>query len=86
MKVGDLVHVIDDDNGCYSGQWCGCSFCNNNSSRIGVIIKKLGVRRDPLGNIHPPAATKFGGYWTVLFDFGDWRLYGIELEVISKNR
>ena len=86
MKVGDLVHAIDDNQSCYSGHWCGCWFCSNNSSRIGVVIKKLGPRRDPMGNVAPPAAKKWGGYWTVMFDAGEWRLYGKEVEVINEGR
>jgi hypothetical protein len=81
MKVGDLVRSVD--NTCEDGHWCGCWFCSNNSSRLGIIIKKLSPRRDPLGTIAPTAAAKFDGYWSVLFDAGVWRLYGLEMEVVS---
>ena len=86
MKVGDLVRAIEDTDACWTGKWCGCWFCSNNSTRIGVVIKKLGVRRDPMGNISPPSAKRWGGYWSVLFDVGVWRLYGKELETINESR
>lgn len=86
MKVGDLVHVVDLDDTCYSGHWCGCWFCSQNSSRTGVIIKKISPDGDPLGTIAPGASIKFKGYWSVLFDVGEWRCYGSELEVINESR
>ena len=92
MKVGDLVKVskCDNDDPTYEGTLpsndkCGCWFCSNGSSRIGVIVRKLGSRRDPLGTIDPSAAVKFGGYWSVLFDAGEWRLYGKEMEMINES-
>ena len=84
MKVGDLVKV--DDNACEGGHVCGCWFCSNDSSRVGVIVTRLGKTRDPLGTIAPEAASFHGGYWSVLFDAGEWRLYGKEMEVISEIR
>ena len=76
MKVGDLIHAIDLDDTCYSGRWCGCWFCSQNSNRVGLIVKNLsGVREH-----------KFAGYWSVLFDVGLWRCYGSEMEVISESR
>ena len=80
MKVGDLVRAVDKT--CEMGHWCGCWFCSNNSSRIGMIIKKNGKDSGPITVVarHDPP----GGYWTVLFDVGEWRLYGQEMEVISE--
>ena len=80
MKVGDLVRVKGDDT-CYSGEWCGCWFCTHNSTRIGLVIKKHGIDTGPLTVVaaHDPP----GGYWTVLFDVGEWRQYGLELEVLN---
>ena len=94
MKVGDLVKVNEAPDGCDptcagtlpGNDECGCWFCSHNSTRMGIIVKKLGPRRDPLGTIAPHAAPAFGGYWSVLFDAGEWRLYGKELEVISESR
>ena len=85
MKVGDLIKLIDDSDTCYSGHWCGCWFCTNNSSRIGVVIKRLGPSLAQ-GHFAPSAARKWGGYWAVMFDAGEWRLYGAEAEVINESR
>ena len=76
MKVGDLVCVIDTDGTCGSSAdrfgYCGCWFCHNNSSRQGIILEKLSCG---LG----------AGYWLVLFDAGEWRLYGTEIELLSES-
>ena len=80
MKVGDLVRASDDDcNSCTldtDGNLlsdCWCFFCAQDSSRIGVVVAQLneeGVRHS-------------GGYWSIMFDVGEWRLYGTEAEVLS---
>ncbi len=82
MKVGDLVEVRGDT--CESGHQCGCWFCSNNSSRVGVIIKKHRPARSPLENLATNSSEAAGGYWTVLFNAGDCWLYGTELEVINE--
>ena len=74
MKIGDLVKV--SNNTCEGGHGCGCWFCYNESSALGIVVEHLnekGVRHS-------------GGYWAVMFKAGEWRLYGTEIEVISENR
>jgi hypothetical protein len=74
MKVGDLIKVAAE--ACAVGSDCGCWFCYNNSNRIGVVVERLneeGVRHSE-------------GYWAIMFDVGEWRLYGTEAEVISEGR
>ena len=83
MKIGDLIKVVDDT--CENGHWCGCWFCSHNSSRIGVIIKKHGKSTGPLTAVFEEVPTSVGGYWSVLFDAGEWRLYGKEMEVIGES-
>jgi len=84
MKVGDLVKVAD--NACEGGHGCGCWFCYNDSSGIGVVVSRLGGAALALATIAPEHAVKHGGYWSVLFDAGEWRLYGKEFEVIGEGR
>jgi len=73
VKVGDLIKVSSST--CTVEDLpadCGCWFCCNNSSRMGVVLKKLS---EGMGN----------SYWSILFDAGAWRLYGDEFEVISES-
>ena len=82
MKVGDLVMAGTDT--CESGHQCGCWFCSNGSSRIGMIVRKHKKDSGPLTVVarHDPP----GGYWSVLFDAGECNLYGLEMKVISESR
>jgi len=82
VKEGDLVIYTSDDT-CHSGEWCGCWFCSNNSTRLGIILERLGPSRHYRSD--PISFPKFNGYWSVLFDIGEWRLYGNELEVINER-
>ena len=82
MKVGDLVKVVDST--CENGHWCGCWFCSNNSSRIGVIVRKHGVNKGPLTAVYEEVPSSTGGYWSVLFNAGEWRLYGKEMKLINE--
>ena len=84
MKVGDLVRVSVCDDGIDPGDECGCWFCSNDSNRTGIIIRRQGS--DPLEDLAPTAKAFHGGYWSVMFDVGEWRLYGTEMEVISESR
>ena len=81
MKVGDLVRVLDLDNTCTPNRegtgYCGCWFCSSKSTRQGIIIKRLS------------AGVGIGsekGYWSVVFDAGEWRVYGTEMELVSESR
>ena len=67
MKIGDLVKTTEAP--CYRD--CSCWFCYNKSTRQGIVLEKLSC------------GLEGAGYWAVLFDAGEWRLYGSELEVIS---
>ena len=80
MKAGDLIKVVGGMSP--SGETrtcpedCFCFFCAHNSSRIGIVIERLneeGVKHS-------------SGYWSVMFDVGEWRVYGTEAEVISESR
>lgn len=82
MKIGDLVMSVDST--CRSGHRCGCWFCSNNSSRIGMIVRKHKKDSGPLTVIMPHDPP--GGYWSVLFDAGEKSLYGQEMKVISESR
>ena len=73
MKIGDLVRA--DLEYCKNDPDCFCFFCENESSGIGLVLKQLG-----------PGIKHSEGYWEVMFDMGDWRLYGNEAEVISESR
>jgi hypothetical protein len=73
MKVGDLVRT--DMKSCKNDPDCFCFFCMHKSNGMGLILEQLG-----LGVKHS------GGYWSVEFDVGAWRLYGNEMEVISESR
>ena len=84
MKVGDLVRCVDGT--CESGHWCGCWFCSHNSSRIGVITRKLGQQAGPLTAVFEEVPSTAGGYWSVLFDAGEWRLYSKEMEILNESR
>jgi len=73
VKVGDLVKVTNQTCGPAGPQDCGCWFCWNDSSGIGVIVTRL----------NGEDLQHSGGYWAVLFDAGEWRLYGIEMNILS---
>ena len=72
MKVGDLIKVTS----CEGGHGCGCFFCYNESTGIGIVLTHLneeGVKHSD-------------GYWSAIFDVGEWRIYGTEAEVINESR
>jgi hypothetical protein len=73
VKVGDLVKVAD--SACEGGHGCGCWFCFHQSSRIGVVLKHLNKK----------VVKHSKGYWSVMFDVGEWRLYGSEMEIINES-
>mgnify|MGYP003628007360 CR=1 FL=1 len=75
MKVGDLI-VANGSSHCRQEDDCFCFFCTHESSRIGVVIERLNE-----ANVNHSA-----GYWEIMFDVGEWRLYGSEAEVISESR
>jgi hypothetical protein len=58
MKIGDLIQVdlcsIVEDDGIRRS--CGCFLCEDDSNRIGLVIKRSEWR---------------SGRWLVLFDVGD---------------
>ena len=72
MKAGDLIRAVDSH--CNYDPNCFCFFCAHESSRIGLVIERLNE-----ANVNHSA-----GYWEVLFDVGEWRLYGSEAEVINE--
>ena len=74
MKIGDLIRAIDPH--CHGGPDCFCFFCSHDSNRIGIVLERLNET-----NVNHSA-----GYWEILFDVGEWRLYGVEAEVISESR
>ena len=74
MKVGDLVKVAG--NACEGGHGCGCWFCYNDSNGVGVVVERLNEK----GVQHS------GGYWAVMFEAGEWRLYGAEIELLSETQ
>lgn len=67
MKVGDLIKVEK----CCDIIDCGCFFCYNKSSCIGLVT----AERDN----NPP------WLWIVEFDCGEWELSSGECEVISEK-
>ena len=88
MKVGDLVKAAD----CKSlPNWgCPCIFCENNSSRIGVVTRKKahaeferkgqsGMEKQTYIENYPRVP-----YWTVTFDFGEWDLHRGEMEILHE--
>jgi len=72
MKIGDLVKT--DMKSCKNDPDCFCFFCVRDSSGVGLVLKQIGE-----GIKHS------GGYWSVEFDVGPWRLYGNEAEVINES-
>ena len=81
MKVGDLIKVSPTacDGTTDNGLDCGCWFCYYDSNKMGIILKCLkGASRF---TTIPPS----DGYWSVMFDVGEWRLYGTEMEIISES-
>ena len=81
MKVGDLVEangLCEGDPGVrIDDETCFCWFCCNDSSRIGIIIDSL--KSDPLATLNPTTIKKAGGFWRVMFDKGERKLYGSEM-------
>ena len=74
MKVGDLIRAGNTQ--AYSDQDCFCFFCAQESNRVGVVIERL----------NETGVNHSSGYWLVMFDVGEWRLYGVEAEVINESR
>ena len=71
MKLGDLVKVKE----CFpelERHWdrepCGCFFCHNESTRIGVVMKRHAHEVDDDDEVVLE-------YWDVLFDCGMWQVY-----------
>ena len=77
MKVGDLVKISSEacEQLTNGGEMCGCWFCFNDSNGLGVVFKRLDGANVDLG---------VGGYWSVMFDVGEWRLYGTEMEIVGE--
>lgn len=73
MKVGDLI-IARELQGCMKDPDCFCFFCENDSSRVGLVLREIG-----------PRVKHSEGYWLAMFDVGEWRLYGTEAEVISER-
>jgi len=75
MKIGDLIKVPPCTNarGTAPGHPCGCIFCANNSTRIGLVINN-----DSRTFIKP-------GHLEVKFDIGVWSLTPDEVEIISES-
>ena len=74
MQVGDLIRAVDSH--CDNDPSCFCFFCAHESNRVGRVIERLNEE-----GVHHSA-----GYWEIMFDVGEWRLYGVEAEVISASR
>lgn len=73
MKVGDLVRT--DMKSCKNDSGCCCFFCDQESSGLGLVLRRIGK-----------GVSHSGGYWSILFDVGTWRLYGNEVEVVNESR
>ncbi len=61
VKVGDLIRM-DDCTAIDGGSLifpCGCPLCENNSSRVGLVM----------------AETEHKNNWSLLFDFGEIVFY-----------
>tara|TARA_Y100000034_G_scaffold97765_1_gene119502 strand:- start:1707 stop:1925 length:219 start_codon:yes stop_codon:yes gene_type:complete len=72
MKVGDLIRVPECP--IFEMGSCTCVFCANNSSRIGVVTKKI------------PASGSEGGLGMANFDIGEWAISNDNAEVINESR
>lgn len=70
MKSGDMIRATAS---CEKDPSCYCFFCARQCSRIGLIIERLSA----VDTDHSD------GYWSVMFDAGEWRLYGTDMEVIN---
>jgi hypothetical protein len=75
MKVGDLIRAKGWRR-CRQEDDCFCFFCAHESNRIGLVIERL----------NEEGVNHSAGYWEIMFDVGEWRLYGAEAEVISESR
>ena len=75
MKVGDLIKAVGSDS-CSNDPDCFCFFCAHESNRVGIVIERLNEK----------GVNHSAGYWSIMFDVGEWRLYGAEAEVISESR
>jgi len=73
MKIGDLIKA--DCAACVDEPGCACFFCAHDSNRIGLVIERVNTE-----------VKHSSGFWSVMFDVGEWRLYGTEIEVISESR
>ena len=73
MKVGDLVRISECP--VFEMGSCFCAFCADNSSRIGVVTKRVPGRGS-------------GGElaWMVNFDIGEREISNNEVEVINESR
>jgi len=78
VKVGDLVLALrkECDEALHWARECGCWFCCNESNGVGVVVERLNEK----GVQHS------GGYWAVMFEAGEWRLYGAEIELLSETQ
>lgn len=74
IKIGDLVRAVDDQ--CVGDPLCWCFYCSHGSNRIGVVFERL----------NETDVEHSAGYWAIMFDIGEWRAYGKELEVINEAR
>ena len=75
MKVGDLIKVPPCTNAKGNPPYhpCGCIFCDNNSTRVGIVISNTSR-----AYINP-------GHLEVKFDIGIWSLTPDEVEIISES-
>ncbi len=73
MKVGDLVRALDKVCEKNENDDCGCWFCFHDSGRIGIVISQVNK-----------SIRHSNSYWNIQFDSGEWRLYGSEVEVLSR--
>tara|TARA_B100001123_G_scaffold51154_1_gene52864 strand:- start:5141 stop:5296 length:156 start_codon:yes stop_codon:yes gene_type:complete len=51
-----------------------------------VIVKRHGINKGPLTAVYEEVPPSTGGYWSVLFEAGEWRLYGKEMEIVNESR
>ncbi len=73
MKVGDLVRVSECP--VFEMGSCSCIFCADNSSRIGVVTKRV-PGRGSAGEIA----------WMANFDIGAWAISNTNVEIINESR
>ena len=73
MKVGNLIRRTDST--CDDDDYCWCFFCHHQSSGIGLVLERL----------NEATVQHSAGYWAVMFEVGEWRLYGCEMETIGES-